>query len=119
RYGRGRLDVRGDLRPDGLLSRGLPQRHRLESGEHGDRLLAPHGPAAAAREPGALRRGPLAFSVTSVSSVVKSALQVSIERTHENEAALHGAGAAAGGDGDRAGGRYRLYQHDLQPALAQ
>ena len=43
RHGARRLDVGRDLRPHRLLSRRLPQRHRLEPAQHGDRALAADG----------------------------------------------------------------------------
>ena len=48
RHGARRLDVGRDLRPDRLLPRRVPERHRLEPGELGDRVVAAAALAARA-----------------------------------------------------------------------
>ena len=55
RHGAGRLDVGRDLRPHRLLSRGIPQWHRLEPAQHGDRRVAADRPIEIAAAPGGVR----------------------------------------------------------------
>src|SRR5207302_9890091 len=55
RHGARRLDVGRDLRSDGLLSRRIPERDRLESAERVDRALPPP-PIHRGARPGVRRR---------------------------------------------------------------